>query len=220
MKKFLNSYKDAKALEIRADFRIGSELPDAPGCDIFVRADFLNLAGVVEPDEAYLTSLKNFCRHFDAKAIHSTYATFEHRGIYFFNPVPPILSPKLIAKAVTRFKKLQDTLGLPLAVRNCFELDYDLPAYIPEEDFFYEVTSRSGASFICDVQSSMGFAKHFHEDAAKHLGRLLEIDKARAFVRDQSEFNLLKSFDYVGPLMSFDEGLGQLDILCEGEFAE
>jgi hypothetical protein len=190
------------------------------GREIRVRAEFLNLAGGSWPEEGYLSGLADFCSHVKASALHATFGAFEYRGIYFFSPVPPILSPNLLPSSIDRIQKIQSRFGLPLAVRNCFDPSLNLPTLMPAVDFFYELTSRSGCGFICDVAAALSFARAFGEDGPKTLRRMLEIDGARAFVRDAEEAGLVKSLGFSGPLMSFERSLPGLAMVCEGEFDE
>ncbi len=218
MKKFLSFFKTekSKALEVRADFRLGSDLPEfTSDRDIYVRADFLNLAGFSDIDENYMSTLVEFCSHVRAKKVHATFAAFEHKGIYFFRPIPPILSPNLVTKSIDRLQRIQQRMGLPLAIRNIFDPQMNLATFMPQGDFYFELTSRSGAHFICDVSSTVAFAKTFGEDPNKHLQRLLEIDNCSAFVQGLDELKLVQDLKFAGPIMGYED---YAQVICEGEF--
>jgi hypothetical protein len=221
MKKFLSFFKTekSKALELRADFRLGSDLPPPQQeNEIFVRAEFLNLAGVDEPENDYFIYLTDFCRHFNAKGVHATFASFEHKGVYFFDPVAPVLSPNLLPKAIERISRYKARLELPISVRNYFDPQVNLQTFIPAADFFYELVTRSGANFICDVSSSISFAKAFGQEPEAQLKRMLEIERTSAFVRSIEEANLVKELGFKGTLMGFDRDLAGISVVCEGEF--
>jgi len=197
---------------------MGSDLPAAPGDrEIYVRADFLNLAGFSPLDEAYLSTLREFCNHFRAKRVHATYAAFEHSGIYFFNPVAAILSPNLLNIAIDRIQMIKTHLGLPIAIKNYFDPQTNVPAFMPATDFYYELTSRSGAEFICDVKSTVCFAKAFGDDVTKCLKRMLEIDKASAFIQSSEDLQLIKDLKFKGPVMSYEDS-PEVTVVCQGEF--
>lgn len=223
MKKFLSYFKTekSKALELRADFRLGSDLPPArEGQEVYVRAEFLNLAGVEEPESDYFIYLGDFCRHFNAKGVHATFACFEHKGIYFFEPVSPVLSPNLLPKAIERLSRYKARLELPISVRNYFDPTLNLPTFMPAADFFYELVSRSGANFICDVESAVSFAKAFGQEPEVQLKRMLEIERTSAFVRSRDEIKMLEEVGFKGTLLGFDRDLEGLSVVCEGEFSE
>lgn len=222
MKKFLNYFSaEPRALELRADYHLGGQLPSIKLKEKFwVRADFVNLAGLSAPDDSYIDSLVAFCQQCRSEFIHAGFAAFEHRGVYFFNPVPPVLSPKLLRLATNRVKLLQDKIGLPFAIRNVYEPAFNLPTYMPEADFFSELVKNTQSQFVCDLRAVRSYALSFGEDVRDHVRTMLGIDKSLALISDQDDLNLVRELSFTGKTLSPDKGLEGIDILCEGDFGE
>ncbi len=93
-------------------------------------------------------------------------------GAHLHDLLPLPLTEESVGRVVDRVRLLEDALGLPIAVENISWYAHPGEAEMDEADFLGEITARSGALLLLDVNNAYVNARNRGGDAREFIRRI------------------------------------------------
>lgn len=132
----------------------------------------LSLGGASAPESSYLRDLRHEVERLGSPW-HSDHLCFSSAGPHQLHELFPLtFTQDTVRRVAERLERVQDSLGVPMAVENISAYARAGRAEMPEHEFICRILDQSSAKLLLDVNNVYVNAKNFGFDARAFIGAL------------------------------------------------